>query len=98
MENDMRVVNFETEQGTVAQLVAKKGRKFLHVLMIGFPVHVRRVPLREAAYMTDMDYSLRKAVKVYRMAAEHMGITKEAKNLLNEVAESLRDNEEKGND
>jgi hypothetical protein len=89
MENDMKVVNYETEQGMVAQLVAKRGRKFLHVLMIGFPVHVRRVPLEEAAYMIDTDYPLSKAIKVYRMAGERMGITKGAKKLLNEVAESL---------
>jgi len=85
----MQVVKYKTEHGMVAALVGKKGRKFFHVLMLGFPVHVRRVPLSEAKYMTDTDYPLRKAVAVYRMAGERMGITKGAEKLLNAVAESL---------
>ena len=85
----MKVVNYNTECGTVAALVGKKGRKFFHVLLLGFPVRVRRVPLSEAKYMTDVDYSLRKAVEVYRMAGERMGMTKGAERLLNEVAASL---------
>ena len=94
----MKLVNYNTKYGTVAALVGKKGRKFFHVLLLGFPVRVRRVPLSEAKYMKDVDYSLRKAVKVYRMAGERMGITKGAERLLNEVSTRLHDDKEKEND
>lgn len=82
-----RVVRLRTEEGAFVAVLGSKGRKFTsYVSIMGFPVRKRRLKNADVErYCTDLQYPLKKAVSRIRGVGRRQGITKGARQLLNDA-------------
>ena len=65
------VINYHTNDGVRRGMLIKTGRKYLQVIMMDYPLRVRKVPLAEQKYMTVLEhYPLWKCKKHFRRAAK----------------------------
>lgn len=62
----MKVMRYRSESGVKTALLVKEGRKYLQILLLDYPMRIRRVPHIEARYMTEMDYPVNRAKRMYR--------------------------------
>ena len=88
----MKVMTFKAQDhnnsraGTYTVLLAKVGRKFIHVIfMDSGGIKLQRMKIGELSYMTDTDYPLKRAVRKFRSAGRRFGITKSATTVLKEA-------------
>lgn len=82
----MRAVHYRFESGSQLALMGIPGRKFTKLVVIDYPVKVRRVPNQEAVkFARDMDgWSVARLAKSMRGTGRRFGITKSALALLRE--------------
>ena len=65
--------------------LVKTGRKYFQCVVIDFPIRIVKVKITNGRYLTDIDYSTKKAArKIKKMVKQH-GITKGAKQILKEA-------------
>lgn len=87
------VMSYRTDQGVKTVIVGKPGRKYLPVLMIeASGVTVRKVPLTEQRYMTDVIGGSKPIKSVLRQigsAGRTLGMTKAAKSFLREARRAV---------
>lgn len=86
-QGEIRLVRFHTHNGIRAAFV-KKGRKFIKVVEIDTPIHVRKVRVLEERFMTalkkgDDFYPITRARNKFLKAGRTLGITKGAKAIIN---------------
>lgn len=87
-------IRFHSEDGTV-HAIRKRGRKFHHLVVIGHPIAVLKIPLtwsnankelvEEERYMQIMPDDLATGVRKFREAAKHRDITEGARQILDEA-------------
>lgn len=80
------IVMYQSEDGFHPALTMQK-RKFLHVVMMGGILTVKRVPISEGRYMQPLlfngkPYPRTRAAKIFRRYAKAHGITKSALRVL----------------
>ncbi|MDE2104082.1 MAG: hypothetical protein KGL39_42990 [Patescibacteria group bacterium] len=76
-DKSTRVVHLWDEGRRVA-LEVRRGRKYTHaIIMSSDGLRIHKFPL--AVVMDEMDYPLRRAVRMFREASKDFGITKAAK-------------------
>ena len=86
----IKLVRYHTDNGVRAAIV-KKGRKWIQVVEIDSPVHVRKVPISDERYMIPLqrkgqDYPLVRARNKFLKAGRTLGITRGARSIINALA------------
>ena len=80
-----RLVRYRSEMGVVLAFV-KPGRKLLSIVpMDSGGIKVRKAPLREERYLSDVEYPVGKAKRRFLAAGRRFGISKGAKALIKEA-------------
>ena len=84
------LVRYHTNNGVRAAVI-QKGRKWIKVVEIDSPVHVRKVPLSDERYMRPLqrkgqDYPLVRARNKFLKAGRNLGITEGAKKIVKALA------------
>ena len=85
----IRLVRFHDGSG-VRVAFTRRGRKFLHVVAMDSPMVVQKVRLSEERYMQPLKkgddyYPYKRAVQKFMKAADHLGITDKAKDILDQA-------------
>ena len=82
--NTPELVRYRTNEGVYSSLVLKpeRRRKFLKVVMLDGLLRVRKVPLEEEQYMSELPTSRTKARAAFRHAAMSLGCTPQAKKIV----------------
>ncbi|MCH7502574.1 MAG: hypothetical protein IIA10_04390 [Proteobacteria bacterium] len=82
-----RAVHYHSDEGVHCAVLGRPGRKFTPMVLIDYPVRLRKIPNAEAVrYSRDIDGTTVQTVAQKMLAAgERMGINKSARKLLNEI-------------
>lgn len=82
----MRLVTYKLDPCGSKIAFVKVARKLLHLVMMeNSGLCVKKVPLSEERFMTDLDYNMPKAAKRFRKFGKAHGSSKAARNLLKGV-------------
>lgn len=54
----MKVIKYHTGEGQRHGLLVSTGRKFHRVLLMDYPIRIRKVPLPEERHFKEMDYKV----------------------------------------
>ncbi len=80
------VKRYRTDEGVRVAIVGTPGRKWIPLVYLEVPMRLRKVPLSEAKYITDLPDapSVRSACRNFLRFGKGVGITKGARRFLKE--------------
>ena len=82
--NTPELVRYRTDEGVYSSLVLypERRRKFIKVVILNGLLRVRKVPLDEEQFMSELATSRTKARAAFRRAANSFGATPQAKKIV----------------
>lgn len=88
----MNVYRYKDPQGSShLAVLTKAGHKWLHLVMLDFPVRLKKVRKSEQRYMDEMNEDLKRTCEAMLDAGTRMGITKAAEDALKATLASYTD-------
>lgn len=82
----MKVIKYHSDRGHVVGLLVREGYKYNHyIFMLANGITVKRLPVSESQHIIELEYPVTRAVRRFRAAGKRFGITKAAKQILNEA-------------
>ncbi len=82
--------HYATEHGVKTALVRMSGPKWIHILIMEGPLHLRKVPATDTQFLSDVTfkgrpYPINRAVKTFRHYGRSHGTTTGAKMFLRQA-------------